>query len=483
MNTKQLRRAGMGVLLASMALAGCTSLAPNYERPLAPVPAAWPVAGPAAEASTESTLQGALQWQDFIVDPSLQALIQAALENNRDLRQTLLNIQAARAQYGIQRADRLPGVSASATGTRQRTPADVGGTADPVTSSNYQAGVGFTSFELDLFGRVASLSEAALQTYLASEETGRAARLTLIADVAQAYITRDSALRRLDLTRQTLETRERSQFLIEQRRRTGASGALDHEEAIGLTEQARADLERIQRELSQSENALRLLVGDSHALSGLPISPVDGLLVVKEMVPGLPASLLARRPDILAAEHELKARHADIGAARAAFFPRLSLTGFLGSSSADLSNLLRGGQSAWSFSPQLTLPIFDAGRNSANLTLAEVRKDMAVARYELSIQTAFREVADALSASDTLRREEVAKQALARSSAASLALSEARYRAGVDSHLRYLDAQRGSYANQIGLIDIATQRQTALVTLFRTLGGAWSKPAGVDGAS
>lgn len=477
MRNHLIRRAGLGLIAASMALAGCTSLAPNYERPLAPVPGTWPTKGAVAAA------EGTLPWQDFIVDAQLQALIKTALENNRDLRQTLLNIQAARAQYGIQRADRLPGVSASATGTRQRTPADVGGTANPVTASNYQAGVGFTSFELDLFGRVASLSEAALQTYLASEQTGRAAQLTLIADVAQAYLTRDSAIRRLDLTRQTLEARERSQFLIEQRRRSGASSALDHEEAIGLTEQARADLARIQRELSQSENALRLLVGDSQAVSGLPIRPADGPIVVTELVPGLPASLLARRPDILAAEHELKARHADIGAARAAFFPRLSLTGFLGASSADLSKLFSGGQSAWSFSPQLTLPIFDAGRNSANLTLAEVRKDMAVARYEQSIQTAFREVADALSAADTLRREEVAKQALARSSAASLALSDARYRAGVDSHLRYLDAQRGSYANQIGLIDIATQRQTALVTLFRTLGGAWSKPAGVGSAS
>lgn len=463
-----IRRTGLGLIAASMALAGCTSLAPTYERPLAPVPSTWPVKGATAAA------EGTPQWQDFIVDAPLQELVKAALENNRDLRQTLLNIRAARAQYGVQRADRLPSVSASATGTRQRTPADVGGTVEPVTSSNYQAGVGFTSFELDLFGRVASLSEAALQTYLAAEETGRAAQLTLIADVAQAYLTRDSAMRRLDLTRQTLDARERSQFLIEQRRRTGAASALDHEEAVGLTEQARADLERLQRELAQSENALRLLVGHADVAAHLSTRSVSGPVVLTDLVPGIPASLLTRRPDILAAEHELKARNADIGAARAAFFPRLSLTGFLGSSSADLSNLFQGGQSAWSFSPQLSLPIFDAGRNSANLSLAEVRKDIAIARYEASIQTAFREVADALAATDTLRREEVAKQALARSSAASLALSEARYRAGVDSHLRFLDAQRSSYANQVALIEIATQRQAALITLFRTLGGAWS---------
>lgn len=476
MSKHLIRRAGPGLIAASMALAGCTSMAPNYERPLAPVPSTWPMKGPTAAA------EGTLQWQDFIVDAQLQALVTAALENNRDLRQTLLNIQAARAQYGIQRADRLPSVSASGTGTRQRTPADVGGTASPMTTSSYQVGVGFTSFELDLFGRVASLSEAALQTYLASEQTGRAAQLTLIADVAQAYLTRDSAMRRLDLTRQTLDARERSLFLIEQRRRTGASSALDHEEVVGLTEQARADLARLQRELAQSENALRLLVGDADATAHLSTRSVSGPVALKELVPGIPASLLTRRPDILAAEHELKARNADIGAARAAFFPRLSLTGFLGSSSTDLSNLFHGGQSAWSFSPQLSLPIFDAGRNSANLSLAEVRKDIAIARYEASIQTAFREVADALAATDTLRREEVAKQALARSSAASLALSEARYRAGVDSHLRYLDAQRSSYANQVALIEIATQRQAALITLFRTLGGAWSGAGAQSGS-
>lgn len=471
------RGPALAALAISMALAGCTSLAPEYDPMRAPIPYGWPVHGQKA-----TTDVGTLQWEDFIVDQRLQEAVKAALANNRDLRQSLLNIQAARAQYGIQKSERFPGVSLSASGTRQRSPADVAGAAAPVTQSTYQAGVGFTSFELDLFGRVASLNEAALQTYLATEEAGRAARLALIAEVAQTYITRDSAMRRVELTRQTLDAREWSLYLIEQRRKTGASGALDYEEATGLKEQARADLERTQRELVQSENALRLLTGGSYPMSKLPIQPIEEAVLVQNLVPGMPSTLLTRRPDILAAEHELRARHADIGAARAAFFPRLSLTGFAGSSSTELGRLFSGGQASWSFAPQLTLPIFDGGRNSANLDLAEVRRDIAVAKYESTVQSAFREVSDALAATDTLKREESAKLALARSSASSLKLSEARYRAGVDSHLRYLDAQRSSYANEIAVIEVTTQRQVALVTLFRTLGGAWAKATTVGTA-
>lgn len=458
---------GALALALTLGLGGC-SLAPTLHKPEAPIPQQWAGNVPTAAASA------AVDWQDFVTDPAVRNLVEQALRNNRDLRQTLLNIEVARAQYRIQRADRLPGLNAQAGGTRQRTPADLSAGGAATIGNTIQAGVGITSFELDLFGRVKSLSDAALQDYLATEEAGRAARLSLVAEVVQAYLTRDSAQRRLELTQLTLAARERSLELIAQRRRNGASSAVDYQEALGLTEQARADFERNAREFSQATHALALLVGDHQAVAALPAAVAYGPLVLQQLVPDMPAALLTRRPDILAAEHQLQARNANIGAARAAFFPSISLTGFFGSSSADLSRLFEGGQQAWSFAPQLTLPIFDGGRNRANLDVAKVRKDMAVAKYEATIQTAFREVADALAATDTLRREESARQALAASSAETMRLSEARYRAGVDSHLRYLDAQRSNYTNQVALIEVTTQRQTALVSLFRALGGSWS---------
>lgn len=458
------------VCLALM-LAGCASLAPDYQRPQAPVPAAWPAVAAQQAASAP------LQWQDFVTDERLRALVEQALQNNRDLRQTLLNVEAVRAQYQIQRADRLPSLGLQAGGTRQRTPADLSGTGTATTQGSYQVGLGVTAFELDLFGRVRSLSEAALQDYLATEQGAQAARISLVGQVIESFLTHDGARRRLQLAQQTLQAREQSLDLTAQRRAGGAATALDHQEALGLAEQARAELERNQRELQQAGNALRLLLGSSAADgTDLGLAPTsDGTpVLVQDLAAGAPSDLLARRPDIVAAEHQLRARHADIGAARAAFFPRITLTGLVGSSSNELSNLFRAGQGSWSFAPQLTLPIFDGGRNRAGLTLAEVRRDAAVARYEGSIQTAFREVADALAATDTLRREEAARLALVRSSQEAQHLAEARYRGGVDSHLRYLEAQRSAYASQLAYIETSTQRQIALATLFRALGGGWS---------
>ncbi|BCD88565.1 hypothetical protein PSm6_49720 [Pseudomonas solani] len=335
-------------------------------------------------------------------------------------------------------------------------------------------GVSLPEYELDLFGRVKSLTDSALEQYLATEEAGRSARIALVAEVTQAYLTYDGAQRRLALTRQTLESREDSLDLTAQRRAAGAATALDHQEALGLVEQARAELEANQRQKQQALNALVLLIGTPDAAKALPEAPRDELLLIQDIAPGAPSALLERRPDILAAEHRLKSRNADIGAARAAFFPRISLTGSYGSSSAEVSGLFDGGSRSWSFMPTLSLPIFDAGRNSANLDLAEVRKDAAVAAYEGSIQTAFREVADALAATDTLRREEAARRALANTSNETLKLAKARYEGGVDSHLRYLDAQRSSFVNDSTLIETSTQRQLALVDLFRALGGGWS---------
>lgn len=468
-------------LAASLVLAGC-SLAPVHQRPQAPIPTQWPQQDAAPVLSSSAAT---LDWNSFIADRQLRQLVDLAQAHNRDLRQTLLNVEAARALYQVQRADRLPGVGLQGGGTRQRLPGDMNATGQPQVQGSWQAGLGLAAFELDLFGRVRNLSEAALGEYLATEEAARAARISLGAEVVQAYLSRDGALRRLQLAQRTLQSRESSLRLTAQRRNAGTATALDHQDAVGLAAQARADVERSERELRQAGNALLLLTGVEDlgpylsarsAGSAQSAKSPDVPMLLQDLSAGTPSELLIHRPDIQAAEHRLRARSADIGAARAAFFPRISLTGFLGSSSADLSDLFRSGQRAWSFTPQVTLPLFDGGRNRANLDLAVLRKDMAVAAYEQAIQTAFREVADALAATDTLRREEAARLALRDSSRESLRLAQARYQAGVDDHLRYLDAQRSAFANESAYIDTVTQRQLALAQLFRVLGGSWTAP-------
>lgn len=449
------------------ALVGC-SLAPTYQRPEAPVPAQW---GNATGQQGQAVAQ--LDWQAFILDPTLRQLIGTALGNNRSLRQALLDIEQARALYGIRRADRVPGLNAGASGNRQHLPSDLSSDGREGVNSTYQVGLSLPEYEIDLFGRVKSLSDAALEQYLATEEVSRAAHIALIAEVSQAYLTLDGAERRLTLTRQTLGSREDSLALVDQRRTVGTATALDHQEALGLVEQSRAELESVLREQQQAYNALVLLLGSASAAKVIPAERPEVPMLLQDIAPGAPSALIERRPDILAAEHRLRARNADIGAARAAFFPRISLTGSFGTSSAQMSGLFEGGSRSWGFMPQLSLPLFDAGRNKAALSLAEARKDSAVAAYEGTIQTAFREVADALAASDTLRREEIARKALADTSRASLALAKARYEGGVDSHLRYLDAQRNTYLNEAAAIDASIERQKSLIDLFRALGGGW----------
>lgn len=462
----------VGVAALVLALGGC-SLAPAHVQPYAPVPVQWKAAD-AAGASDAPTL-AQLTGPSFVRDPQLRSILAQALENNRNLRQAVLNLDAVRAQYRVQRADRLPTVNAQLDGSRQRVPADLGEPQGPGVQAAWQAGLGVTAFELDLFGRLRSLSDAALEEYLASAQATRGVRITLVAEVIHAYLARDSALHRKLLTAQTLASREASLRLVAQRRRAGTATGLDYQEAFGLTQQARADLERIDRELRQAGNALELLVGADQL--ALPETPSTAPLLIQDLGAGTPSDLLVRRPDILAAEHRLRARNASIGAARAAFFPRIALTGLLGSSSPELSDLFSSGGRSWTFTPQLSLPIFDGGRNAANLDLATLRKDIAVVAYEETVQTAFREVSDALAAVDTLRREQAARSALADSSAQALRISEARWRAGVDDHLRYLDAQRSAFANRMASIQTSTEHQLALATLFKTLGGDWQAGA------
>lgn len=459
-----------GGLLAALLLAGC-SLAPQHVTPVTSLPTQFGDGTPLKAGA--GVLASRLEWDEFVYDTELRSLIQLALANNRDMRQTLLNVEAARAQYGVRRAERLPSVDLKVAATRQRTPANSSLTVESEVQGAWQAGVGLAAFEVDLFGRVASLSESALQEYLATESAARATQISLVGEVIQAYLTRHGALQRRALTEQTVRSRASSLELITARWEAGVGSGIDYQDAIGLLAQARAELERTEREIRQVGNALGLLVGDPALTGALPASPGAGALLVQEIVPGMPSDLLAHRPDIHAAEQRLRARNADIGAARAAFFPRMTLTGLFGNSSADLSDLFTSGQRAWSFAPQISLPIFSGGRNQANLDLARVRKDIGVADYEKTIQVAFREVADALAAADTLRREEQAQTDVVRSGRESLRQAEARYRAGIDGNLRYLDAQRSAFASQIELIKVSTQRQTALATLFRTLGGGW----------
>lgn len=456
--------------LVSAMLASC-SLAPAYYRPVAPVPQSWEGAGVKVERNPDSIDLEVMQWDAFVLDPQLRAIIDLALENNRDVRKAVLSVEAARAQYGIQRADQMPNVGVEGAGTRQRQSDSLRSDGMEAVASNYQAGVALSAFELDLFGRVRNLSEAALREYLATAQVARSVRLRLITDVSTAYIQYRSAQTRQALVQQTLETRQRSMVLIQLRQQQGIDSALDFADAQGLMSEAEVQLHRVERELAQSGNALRLLAGKHDLDIGGPRE--SELAFFADVQTGLPSSMIERRPDIIAAEQRLLARNADIGAARAAFFPSITLTGLLGSASDELSGLFDTGTRAWSFTPRLNLPIFSGGRNRAALDLAATRKEIAVADYEQSIQQGFSEVADGLASLDTLAEERAAQERVASASGAALSLAEVRYRAGVDSNLRYMDAQRRSFADQLLLVDVRMQRQVALATLYNALGGSW----------
>ena len=467
----------LGALALALLLGGC-SLIPSYQRPEAPIPEQWTngALGRTEEVpmDTPSTTVGPVDWQTFVVDEALRALIERALANNRDLRQSILNVEVARAQYRVQTADQLPNFLAEGNGTRQRVADDMRTPGSPAEQSSYRAGIALASYELDLFGRVGSLSEEAMHEYLATEEAARSVRISLVAEVIHAYLTRDGAQQRHSLASRIQTMRENTLSLVEQRRKAGAANDLEVQEALGLVQQARVEQERVDREYQQADNALALLVGDASTRSTPTTQRADSAILVRDVAPGIPSELLVHRPDVRRAEHLLMARNANIGAARAAFFPSISLTGSFGSSSLELKDLFSPGQLAWSFMPQITLPIFDGGRNRANLDLAQLRKDIAIAGYERSIQEAFRDASDALVLVDTMRREESALLALVKTSTETTRLAEVRYRSGADDFSRYLDAQRSDLTNQLALVQVTTQRQIALATLFRALGGGWS---------
>jgi NodT family efflux transporter outer membrane factor (OMF) lipoprotein len=455
------RNSGAAMFAASALLAGC-SMIPAYERPPAPVPGDWPYASAA-----EGTPAAALDWQQFFVDERLRGLIATALRNNRDLRVAVLNIEQARAQYDIRNADRFPSVGASAGGSR--IPAANGGMA-----STYTAGIIFSAWEIDFFGRIASLGQVALAQYLATEEGRKAAQISLVGSVANGWLTLVADEEQLALTRQTLLTREESLRLTRLRFENGVSSELDFRQAQSLAESARGALAQQQRQRALDLNTLALLLGEP-APADVGRDKSMGTLVLPDPPAGLPSDVLVRRPDVRQAEQQLIAANANIGAARAAFFPRITLTAGIGTASSDLSLLLRDNTWGFTAAPQLLLPIFDAGRNQAGLRSANVSRDIAVAQYEKAIQSAFREVSDALAGRATLGEQLQAQSNVAEAEAVRLRLSTLRYESGVTSFLELLDAQRSSFLARQLLIQARLQLLQNQVLLYRALGGGWSE--------
>jgi multidrug efflux system outer membrane protein len=447
----------------ALSLAGC-SMVPALERPAAPVPASY-------DAAALDVGNGAdLGWRQMFPDARLRRLIELALENNRDLRIAALNVDAVQARFRIARAGQLPSLSASGAMTRQRAAADNNGAVAGVQRQN-SAGLGLSAFELDLFGRVRAQSEAAFARYLASEQGRRATQISLVAAVADAYFAELLARRQQQLTESTLADWRVALDIARLLKQAQQNSGLDIAQAEGQVATAEADLEARRRAQSQARNALELLVGAAVPTDIAAALALERQTMQVQLPAGLPSDLLARRPDIVQAEQNLRAANADIGAARAAFFPQISLTASLGFASASMGALFDGAQRAWTFSPQITQPLFQGGRLRAELNLAEIRKSAAVAEYERAIQTAFREVADGLAGRATYGRQIEAQWRVARTAERSRELSNLRYRAGQDSRLQLLDAQRTAYAAQQVLLDLRRDQFRNVVALYRSLGG------------
>lgn len=454
----------------SLALAGCT-MAPRYERPAAPVADTWPsgAAYDPAQASEKTAVD--VPWREFIKDEKLEKVIEQALANNRDLRSALANIQSARAQYRIQRADLFPRINGDINATRSKNFNQFTGTGGTIENEFYTAGVGLSAFEIDLFGRVRSLSKAAVETYLATAEAARATRISLIAETASAYLTLAADNSQLELARRTVESAQRSMDVTRKRLEAGVSSRLDVRQAETIYQQARADLASTTALIAQDRNALELLTGGRIPDELMPAELPNDHQWLADVPAGLSSSVLLARPDVLQAEHQLKSANANIGAARAAFFPTLSLTASTGLASTELSDLFSDGARIWSVAPSLVLPIFNGGANVANLSYAKAQRDLYVSQYELAIQTAFKEVADALAVRGTIQDQLDAQRALVDAAADSYQLAEARYTKGVDTFLNALDAQRTLYNAEKSLVSGRLTASDNVVTLYRVLGG------------
>ena len=461
--------------LAAAGMLSACSMAPTYQQPEAPVAKIF--SAQAESASAKKAVD--IGWREFFKDARLQVLIATALEHNRDLKIAALRMEEARSLYNIQWADRVPNLNAVATGSRGRTPGSLN-TSNPGVSaigSRYDVGVSLASFELDFFGRVKSLSDAALASYLASEEAQRSAHITLVAEVAKAYLAERAYTEQFDLAQKSYTTRAASYKLAKMRFDVGATSALDLAQYESLMQSARVSMLTLARQRAQAENALAVLTGKMP--EKLPLAQaLSSQKILIDIAAGLPSEMLVNRPDLRQAEQKLKAANANIGAARAAFFPRIALTAGTGTASNALSGLFDSGSGAWSFAPQIVLPIFDAGRNINNLDLAWTRKNIAVAEYEKAIQIAFREVADALVARSLLNQQVEAQAAATAAEAERLKLSDARYQSGVSSSLDVLDAQRQLFAAEQALVQARLLSLTNAIDLYRALGGGLKETSG-----
>lgn len=456
-------------LAAALMLSGCVSLAPDYERPEAPVAQAWPQ----DEATKNAVVltEGLQLWGDFFTDPKLIALINRGLENNRSLRSAVMAVEQARALYGVSRSELFPSIAAVADETAGRTPRSVSASGRDVTNHVYKASLGMSSYELDLFGRVRNLNEQALQTYFRTEAAQRTAQMTVISEIAQTWLALGAAKEQMRLADSTYESRVESLKLIQKSFDLGAANQLDVQQALSAVATAKTSRVQAVRALSQYRNALNLLVGAPVTSDYEPDGLVENVTKAVSAASNIPSEVLLQRPDIASAEAQLRSANANIGVARATFFPRIALTGAIGTTSTELSELFESGTHLWSFVPSITLPIFTGGANLQNLRAAQAAQKKAVADYELAIQTAFREVSDALATEGTVADQLNATQELADATAEGLRLSEERYRNGMDSYLTVLDSQRSNFSAQQALISAKLARATSTITLYKALGG------------
>jgi outer membrane protein, multidrug efflux system len=463
----------LGLILTSW-LGGCT-LAPKYTRPEAPVPANWPTGSAYKEAKDSNGAAPALEltWREFFTDENLQQVIETALNNNRDLRVAALNVERVRALYGIQRAEILPTLDAVGSGSKQRVPADLSGTGKSMTVEQYSVNLGI-SWEIDFFGRLRNLEDRALKEYFATEQAHRSAQILLVSEVASAYLTFAADRENFQLAQSTLSTQQAAYDLIRRRYEIGLAHELDLRQVQTRVDAARVDVFLYTRLVAQDEAALNLLVGSPVPSQLLPAA-LSSVSQPTEISPGVSSEVLLSRPDILQAENLLKAANANIGAARAAFFPRIALTASAGTASSELSGLFKSGSDVWSFSPQAVMPIFDARVWSA-FDVSKADQKIAVAQYEKSIQQAFKEVADALAVQGTVEEQLSAQQSLVNAAAETYRLSNARYTKGIDNYLGVIDSQRSLYAAQQGLVSLRLAKLANQVRLYAVLGGGSDSP-------
>lgn len=452
-------------------ISGCT-MAPKYARPAVPIPGQWP-AGSAYEKATPTNAPFApdLNWRAFFADPKLQQVIGIALTNNRDLRLAALNVEFARALYGIQRDQLYPALTATASAGKQRASTDLTQPGMPRTTERYDVNLGVISWEIDFFGRIRSLKDEALEKYLATEQARRSAQVLLISAVANAYLALAADREGLALAQETLNTQQTAYELVRKQYAAGVATELDLRQAQTPVESAKREVARYTQLVAQDENALTLLAGGQLPAELLP-SNLEQAGSLSNVSPGLPSEVLLRRPDVLQAEGALKAANADIGAARAAFFPRISLTTTLGTASRDLDGLFKAGTGTWSYAPQLVMPIFDA-RTWAALKASKVQQKIALTQYEKAIQNAFKDVADALAVRGTIGEQLAAQQALTDNLSETYKLALSRYEKGIDSYLTVLDAQRSLFAAQQGLVSLRFAELASRVRLYAALGGGW----------